>query len=516
MRMTLARPVGSLGRGFLTAVLVALLACASPSLAQFGGGGGGQGGGGLGGGGGGGLGGGGGGGLGGGGGGGLGGGGGGGGLGGGGGQGGGGGGQGSGVIIDANGVLHRIDAADPGGRLAQQRIAEAMNRLEGDLAKPSKLRKVSLTRLEKALAGRLDAGQQPTDAMQKLAGLTRIDYVFCYPETNEIVLAGPAEPWAEAPSGRTLGIQSGKPTLELQDLVTAMRAFGPDSAADDAPLIYCSIDPTEEGLQRMQQFLARVGRPNPNLIASQLQERLGEQVITVGGVPADTHFAQVLVEADYRMKLIGIGLEQAAAPIASYVSRVNPATVSKNALQRWYFVPDYERIKTTEDGLAMEMVGEGVRLVGEDEVVSRDGMRRKLGRNNRASNKFVTEFTENYAKLAAASPVYAQLRNCIDLAVAAAFMKQHDLFAKSGWSMGVLADESKYPVRTQNAPQKVASAVNALWKGSTLMTPIGGGVMIRPTEALDAANVKADEDGKLAEQRATVEAAAASDAWWWD
>jgi hypothetical protein len=266
----------------------------------------------------------------------------------------------------------------------------------------------------------------------------------------------------------------------------------------------------------MQQFLARVGTPNPNLIAAQLQEALGHQKITVGGIPASTHFAQVLVEADYRMKLIGIGIEQADAPIASYVSRVNPAAVAKNALQRWYFVPDYQRIKTTEDGLAMEMIGEGVRLVGEDEAVSHDGVRRQLGRNNRASNLFVKEFTENYSKLAQASPVYAQLRNCIDLAVAAAFMKQNDLFTKAGWSMGVLADESRYAVETENAPQKVASAVNAMWKGSTLMTPIGGGVMIRPTEALDSANVAADEDGKLAQERSAIEAALSNDNWWWD
>lgn len=499
--MRTTRPFATV-HGLLCLALAAVLAISNPAAAQFGGGGGG---GGLGGGGGGGgLGGGGGGGLGGGGGGGL-----------GGGGGAGGGGFGSGVVVDAAGVLHRAGFADPGGQLARQRVAEALERLEGDLAKPSKLRKVSLTRLEAELAGLVAEGKRPTDAMQKLAGLTRIDYVFCYPETREIVLAGPAEPWAEAPSGRIQGVQTGAPTLLLEDLATALRAFGPEATKGNAPLIYCSIDPTEEGLGRMQQFLARVGRPNPDLIAAQLQERLGEQVISVGGVPADTHFAQVLVEADYRMKLIGIGLEQAEAPIASYVSRVNPASVSKNALQRWYFVPDYQRLKASDDGLAMEMVGEGVRLVGEDEVVSHDGSRRRLGRNNRASTLFTREFTENYAKLAAVSPVYAQLRNCVDLAIAAAFIQDRELYTKTGWSLGVLGDEAKYPVRTQNAPHKVASAVNALWKGNTLMTPIGGGVHIQATEAL--AQVAPDEDGKLAAERRAVESAAAEfDGWWWD
>jgi hypothetical protein len=48
------------------------------------------------------------------------------------------------------------------------------------------------------------------------------------------------------------------------------------------------------------------------------------------------------------------------------------------------------------------------------------------------------------------------------------------------------------------------------------MTPIGGGVMINPTEALAAANVKLDEDGKLAIERTTVESAKTGDNWWWD
>src|SRR5690606_10424333 len=109
------------------------------------------------------------------------------------------------------------------------------NRLQGDLAKPSQLRKVSLTKLEAELAKQIAAGKQPSDDIQKLAGLTRIDFVFCYPETNEIIIAGPAEPWAISPAGRPQGIKTGAPTLELRDLVTAMRAFGPETAANNQP-----------------------------------------------------------------------------------------------------------------------------------------------------------------------------------------------------------------------------------------------------------------------------------------
>ena len=224
----------------------------------------------------------------------------------------------------------------------------------------------------------------------------------------------------------------------------------------------------------------------------------------MGGVPADTHFAQVLVEADYRMKLIGIGLEKAPVRLKSYVDRANPAMVSRNALQRWFFVPDYERLKVTDDGLAVQLIGEGVKLIGEDEIISQDGGRTQTGTSNWASQTFVKAFTKSYSRIAERAPVYAQLRNCIDLAVAAAAIRKYDFYGKADWSMDLFGSEETYPIRTYNAPERVASAVNAIVKNSTLMLPIGGGVQIRPTEALQSVNLKTDEDGRLAETRQSL------------
>lgn len=427
----------------------------------------------------------------------------------------------SGVMVDASGVLHRNLAADPGGQLIQQRIRESLAQLDGDLKKPSKLRKVSLTRLERILKERIANGGAADGTMKSLAGLTRIDYVFCYPETKDIVLAGPAEPWATDPAGRQRGVETGRPVIELQDVVTALRAFPPSGKSKQQPLIYCSIDPTAEGLSRMQQFLQQFGRQatprDTQFIVEQLRDRLGLQVVSVGGVPATTHFAQVLVEADYRMKLIGIGLEKPPVRLKSYVARANPAAVARNAMQRWYFMPDYECLRVSEDGLAMEVVGEGVKLVGEDEFVGRDGTRKSVGRSNRASNAFTATFTKMFPKLAEQSPVYAQLRNCIDLAVVAAFIQDRDLYGEVDWNMSLLGSEADFPVETYNAPQQVATAVNSMWKGNTLMTPIGGGVEIRPTLALEPANLLSDDEGEVSTKRSELAVPQlADDQWWWD
>jgi hypothetical protein len=421
----------------------------------------------------------------------------------------------AGVVVDANGVLSKHGISDVGGRLDRQRATAAKAALNAKVAMPSKLRKISLQRLERAIA---DHQNVLSDEMRYLAGLQRVRYVFYYPDTQDIVLAGPAEGWYADEAGHVLGINSGRPVVELQDLITALRAFPPG----DKPtkFIGCSIDPTKEGLAALQAFVRSVGSQitpgSTQYIVQGVQSSLGMHNISVYGVSPKTHFAQVLVEADYRMKLIGIGLERPPVRMVSYVDRANPAQVSRNALQRWYFTPDYQCVRIGEDGMAMELVGDGVKLIGEDELVSGQGQRRSSGRTDRASQLFVTGFTRQYAELADRSPVYAQLRNLVDLAVAAAHIQKQDLYSKAGWKMEVFADEQTMPVETYNAPKQVASTVNAIIKGTRLMTPVAGGVNIQAMLALTPEKVLDDDQGRVAKLRHDTKIELAKGQWWWD
>lgn len=424
----------------------------------------------------------------------------------------------AGVMVDADGVLRHQTRPDPTGAVQRERVAAARAAL-GKLAGSSPLRKVSLHRLEAALQARLDQHQAPSDEMLKLAGLTRVKYVFYYPESRDIVLAGPAEGWFTDPVGRVRGMESGRPIVELQDLVTALRAYAP--AGKKTGVVMCSIDPTPEGLAAMQQFLREFGRratpADTETIVEGLRSSLGMQNIRVGGVPATTHLAQVLVEADYRMKLIGIGVEKPPVKLASYVDLAQPSQVSRSALQRWFFVPEYQCLRVTPDGLGMELVGETVKLVGEDEVVGQNGQRSAVKQVNRASETFVTAFTKKYPELAAKLPVFAQLRNAIDLLVACAFIQQHDYYGQAGWTAELFRSEQAVPVETYNTPRQVETVVASRWKGNQLMTPVGGGVSIHPRRALESGNLLSDDEGKVDAARTAVDLKhLAADAWWWD
>lgn len=421
----------------------------------------------------------------------------------------------AGVQVDPDGVLRmRVFQND----LTRQRIDAARAGLDPDLARPSELRKVSLNRLEAAVAERLREGLPPTEEMTHLAGLTRVRYVFFYPETGDVVLAGPAEGYVHDASGRAIGVESGRAVLLLEDLVAALRAYSP--TGERAQVISVSIDPTAEGLANMQQYLARVAarvRPgDAERLVQGLRDSLGLQTVSIRGVSTRTHFAQVLVEADYRMKLIGIGIEKPPVKIASYVDRANPRDVSRNALQRWYFVPNYECVRVSEDELAMELVGEGVKLVSSDELVQAGGARVGSATVNRASKAFTDNFTEMYPELAKRVPVYAQLRNLIDLSIAAAHIQQQDYYGQASWTMPIFGDEAQFAIEKHQTPQHVETACTVVWKGNTLMTPIGGGVNIQPRQALRAEN-RLPDDGQLQATRRQIDLSALPKTkWWWD
>ena len=429
--------------------------------------------------------------------------------------------QAAGVAIDASGVVTLKSTADQSGQLTKQQQAAIRAGLNTEAAKRSPMRDISLKHLENAIHEKNGA---ISDEMRYLAGLLRVRYVFFYPDSGDIVIAGPAEGWTTDPAGRVVGISSDRPVVRLDDLCVALRAFPPSGSI--ARLIGCSIDPTKEGLAAMQRFLRSIGSnadprdaQRTQFIVEGLQSNLGLQRVTVNGVSPKTHFAVVMVEADYRMKLIGIGLEKPPVRLVSWVDRPTAAqSISRNAMARWYFTPDYECVRTSSDGTAMELVGDGVKVVGEDELVSSNGQRTAANhaQGNAASHAFVQDFTKMYSALAEKSPVYAELRNLIDLTVMAAYIQQHDFYGKANWKMDVLGDESIVSTQTDNAPKQVASAVNAIWKGYRLLTPIGGGVEIQPLMALAPEKILDDKDAKVSHARETVKIPLAKGRWWWD
>jgi len=425
-----------------------------------------------------------------------------------------------GVSIDADGMLQAKMFAEPGGQLFMERARAARLALPPDLFAKSELRKISLARLEKALQRRIDAGQKPTDEMLKLAGLQRVEYVFVFPDQSDIVIAGPAEGWLADAGNRAVGVTTNRPVVLLEDLLVALRLFAPDRAADT--WVGCSIDPTREGLEKLNEFNRTIPLSVPTSardetafkMAAGMRASLGNAEVKTFGISSTNNLAHVLIEADYRMKLMAIGLEPPPIKMVTFISQLRTAP---RTMQRWWFTPNYECVKVTEDRLAMQLVGEGVQLLTEDYQLGADGrLTLKNAKPSGASHLFSQAFTKKYAEIAEASPVFAQLRNMIDVLVLAAYLNKEQLYKKSGWRPSLFLDEKRIPVETREPIKSAPCVANAIWKGSRLIAPAGGGVSIQPQDALTAENLLADKDGHLHDARGATKIAKDAEAWWWD
>ena len=423
-----------------------------------------------------------------------------------------------GVSFDAEGVLEMKEFEDPGGRLVRQKLAVAQKRLVGNLAKPSKLRKVSLVRLEEALAKRLVAGQEPSEVMQSLAGLTNVAGVFCYPDQNDIVIAGPAEPWIRDLGNNPIGLASGRPILRLEDLVVALRVFG---AGEEKPkFVGCTINPREEALAKLVAFQKRIPKVITDRnrdrmgrwIAEGVKESLGMANVVVMGISPQTNFARVMIEADYRMKRIAIGVEEPPIDMTTFAEALT--TARNGALERWWFTPKYDGIAASPDRLAMKIVGQGVQLQTENKSILPSGLITDVGvPPTRAARTFANNFTKSYDKISKSAKVYGQLRQLMDLLVVAAFMQKHDWYQQAKWNADRFSDEQFYSVNTLNNPKKAPAVVNAFWKQRRFFSPAGGGVSIEAYEAMTLI----EEDYALRATREDLRPTNVVDnSWWWD
>jgi len=426
-----------------------------------------------------------------------------------------------GIEIDANGVISSRTFNGNAAALNRDRFSAAQAALNKNVQRPSKQRKISLTRLEAEAKKLAEAGQPVPPEMQFLAGMTKITHVFYYPDTKDIVIAGPAEGFYVNAANHVVGMKSGQATLQLQDLVVALRAFAPEG--EKTKVISCSIDPTQEGLVKFKNTYEQIARSGKfqrgmeNEVVRLYRESLGMQNISINGVSTKTNFARVLVEADYEMKMIGIGLRRPPVKITSFIEKAKPNSVAKSSLQRWFFQPDYDCVHVNEDETAMELVGNGVKLVGEDESVAADGQRKATGSMNRASMTYCASFTRMYPQLVKQAPLWGELRNVIDLSVAAAFIQEMDFYGQAEWDMEFFGDETKYAVELFDAPTQVAPVANAVWKGNYFMSPIAGGVNIQPRVALNSEHMTKDNAEAISKVKNEIKLTNLADGqWWWD
>ena len=392
-----------------------------------------------------------------------------------------------GVAVDAQGVLEAPTVEDNAELLALRDQVQLDT--PADLEQFTERRAVSLKRLEATIA-RCRAENKPLPAeVECLAGLQRVQYVFVYPEQQDIVLVGPAEGWKVDDLGNVVGRTTNRPVLMLDDLLVALRSGG-SSRMDP---ITCSIDPTPEGLRRLQELTSRlenIGDPDETL--AMIEDALGPQVISVTGVPTTSHFARAMVAADFRMKRIAMNFEPAPIDgLPSFLSMIpGNGRGANNMMPRWWLAPNYEPLAKTADGLGWELRGPGVQCMTEEEFLNASGEKQSTGKAGTIAAKWAGSLTDKFAELADHDSSFGQLRNLMDLAVIGALIEKEQLASTAGlkapWLMGQ-EELDRYPT-----PTRTSSKASVIRKRGAWVISASGGVEIVPWQIADRIETVAD------------------------
>lgn len=379
-----------------------------------------------------------------------------------------------GILIDPQGIVSlKKERPIPAAALKKQLNQFAQSKLPANVIVETPERILSLKNLETLIAPHIESRNDLPLEILCLAGMQRIDAVIFDPERQDVYLAGPAEAFGPDGQGHMVGVNSQRPVLLLEDLLTALRGIQPGEMT-----IGCSIDPTPEKMRALQDYLRQNSTPAG---AGQVQQRfrvmanvLGNQEISVWGVPADSHFALTLVEADIRMKRISLGLDRAAVPgIRSHLSMLRP---QGNSLQRWWFVPMYEPLETNQDQTVFELSGQRAKLLAQEEISDAGGQRSDAALTRQSTEKFAQLFTEHFQELADKSAPFAELQNLYDLAVVAALIRTVGPRHLGAAPFPLLLSEEKLPLPRYAVPKSLPSASTFRAAGAGTMLGLVGGV----------------------------------------
>lgn len=397
-----------------------------------------------------------------------------------------------GIYVDAKGVMRAADLKNP--------KAVKLTENKQDLLARKDLRKISLRDLDRRLRSILDARETIPDDIQNLAGMVKVEYVVLDSDTRDVYIAGPAEEYKTSKDGGH-GVPSGRPTVQLDDLVSAFRCV-----LDGPGEIYCSIDPQTDGLAAVNKFMKTLQPSDKKAAeadAKKAADLLGLQQVVTRGVPNGSRFARVMIEADYRMKRMAIGLE----PVAGLTNHLDTLVdLSQQGqthfpLARWWFSPKYDPCFRNAAGTVFQLRGPGVELLNEAVMVDKTGNRQGTGKSSDDWDRFSKGFSAKFAQMEAKFPIYADLHNLFDLMMVAAIVQRQR--AGEWLADTIFLDANAYaiPVGPQATfAEPIASGryhfqkVNQNQKRNYITVAFGG-VMMRPANVLGS---EAGAEGSLA------------------
>ena len=392
----------------------------------------------------------------------------------------------------------------------------------------SKGRAVSLKVLQERVK-RCMAKRKCPENILELCGLKKICGFVIDEKNRDLILVGKVD-------------TTSSPPLYFEDFVIALRNAWWKYAPLKGNTYYysapgCSIDPNPETIQKLQRvgsgILSRSGEMEKSL--QKWHTICGEpQKVRVLGIPFDSHFAKITVHADYYMKRlvngsVSLGIEGFESLTDMTLNKAKedvvhnrPISIPLSCLNRFWFFPGENRY--VEDRGVVLIKKCQVKLLTEEEFLTKRGEVAGTGRPNPLAQKFSEDFTAKYKQISQRKPIYTELESLFRFVALAKIMKYQDAPSEAGLNLNYLLN--RYPVRRTyvNRTLPGLSHVKGFehrrdypggYQIAQLRLPSCGGVSIDIRTSKE--NFVRDKTGRLRELRqAILKARPSSDGLYWD
>jgi hypothetical protein len=255
--------------------------------------------------------------------------------------------------------------------------------------------------------------------MLHMAGISQVQYVKF--QDDDIVIAGPVG-GIDQVEGWYRDRQSGLNPLRFDFLRSCLA-----SALANQPF-GCTIDPTQEGLQRaaavgvaIQSNQVPIGKAADEMVSA-----LGMQRVEVFGTAGDSPLGYVMVEADRHMKQLALGIHPMPRGAVNYLDIIDSSIdrgPPNELLLRLWFTSAPRSVRADSDRKIFELAGTPIQLSGQNELAMASGQRGHVTQDFR-TEAFVADFNNHWHAIRSQYPVYGALESIYQTASLAELIRR--------------------------------------------------------------------------------------------
>ena len=308
-----------------------------------------------------------------------------------------------------------------------------------------KIRAVSLKVLQQESSRSCKTNGSCPEVISKMASLTKITGYIIDKKNRDIILVGE--------------VDSDLSPILLEDFVVALRNAWLKYAVLKGRAHYysnpgCSIDPDPLTITRLKAIKFKNSDPD-NALKEWDHICRSPQTVRVIGIPFDSHFAFVMVKADYDMKRIVNGSDQLGIEgfnslmdrrmeiHKEEILRKENTDRARSSMNRFWFYPDEN--KYWEDAGIVNIEQSKVILLTEEEFLDHQGTIVGKNRPDPLAKEFCEDFGKRYSDISEKRPIYSELENLFNLVTIAKIIKAKSSNNEAGLNLTYLVEKYHLP-----------------------------------------------------------------------